>query len=159
MENWTDGNGIVNGKFIKDWVQSDEGMVDYSKCEFKRNVSNNEEYVIFDLGEYEYDPDVGQTTYRNGVDLARVVGAIQYDEPYKGMRYMTALEGDDYVRNFLYAFDDVTIDDFVLYFFHLLDGDIYISEINHHVFIKGKKPTEEEWQDAVEKFNSKRRKR
>ena len=35
------------------------------------------------------------------------------------------------------------------------DGDIYISETNHHVFVKGRKYTQEEWEDAVEKLSKK----
>ena len=154
MNTWPDGNAVVAAKTINEWLKSDEELVDYSKCEFKKNVSNNEDYIIFDLGEYEHDPDVRQTIYRNGVDLARVVGCICFDEPYKGMRYMTAIEGDDYLHTFLRAFRNVSIDDFVLYFCHLLDGDIYISEENHHVFVKGRRGTEEDWKEAADELNS-----
>ena len=155
MSTWPDGEAIVLGKPIKEWARSDEGMVDYSKCEFKRNVSNNDEYVIYDLGEYEFDPEVKETTYCNGVDLARVAGAVLYDKPYKGMNDYVAFNGDDYVRIFMHSFRDITTEDFVMYFCHILDGDIYISETNHHVFVKGRGYTQEEWEAAVDKLYSK----
>lgn len=156
MNTWVDGNAIIEGKTIREWAMSDNGLIDYEKCVFKHNVSNNDEYVIYDLGEYEYDPEVVQTTYCNGVDLARVAGSIRYNEPYKGMRYTTALNGDDYVRIFMNSFKGATIEDFVVYFFHLTEGDIYISETNHHVFVKGKNPTESVWKKAVDTLYQKR---
>ena len=79
------GEIVVNGKTLKDWLKSDEGLVNYKKCKFGHNVSNKKGIIIYDLGEYEFDAQVGEATYHNGVDLARVAGAIKYDEPYKGM--------------------------------------------------------------------------
>ena len=154
MGKWTDGDAIVAGKTIREWTKSDEGLVDYSKCEFKKNVSNNKEYMIFDLGEFEHDPEVRKTVYCNGVDLARVAGCVHYDEPYKGMSYYAAVNGDDYVRIFMHSFKEITIEDFVMYFFRMLGGDIYISETNHHVFVKGRDSSEEEWKNAVEELYS-----
>lgn len=149
----------VDGKKLKDWLKSDEGLVDYEKCEFGHNVSNTKGTIIFDLGEYEFDPKVGETTYCNGVDLARVAGAIKYGEAYKGMSLYTALNGDDYVRIFLNGFENPTINDFVIYFFQLLDGEIYISETNYHVFVKGRNWEEDEWKAAVRELYSRERKR
>ena len=152
------GEVEVSGKKLKDWLMSDEGLVDYEKCEFKRNVSNKKGRCIFDLGEYEFDSSVGVTTYHNGVDLARVAGAVMYDEPYYGMRMVTALNGDDYVRIFKNSFTDATLEDFVLYFFKLLDGEIYISETNYHVFVKGRSEcTDEEWKATVDELYSRSR--
>jgi len=147
---------VVNGKMVKDWMKSDEGLVDYSKCEFGKNVSNSEEFIIYDLGEYEYDPEVLQTVYCNGVDLARVAGCVKYGEQYNGMRYITAINGDDYVRIFFNTFEKATIQDFIIYFFQLLDGDIYISETNYRVFVRGRSYTEEEWKEAVDELMAKK---
>ena len=144
----------VDGKKLKDWLKSDEGLVNYKKCKFGVNVSNTKGTIIFDLGEYEYDPSVGETTYHNGVDLARVAGAIKYGVPYKGMSMYTALNGDDYVRIFYGSFEDATIMDFVVYFFQLVRGDIYISETNHHVFVKGYNCDQEEWKAVVDELYS-----
>ena len=59
--------------------------------------------------------------------------------------------GDDYARIFFNAFRDVTIKDFVLYFFKLLDGDIYVSHTSYKVYAKGRVPSgDEEWKAAVE---------
>lgn len=76
---------VVEGKKLKDWLKSDEGLVDYEKCEFGNNVSNKKGIIIYDLGEFEHDPDVKETTYFNGVDMARVIAALKYGTPYKGM--------------------------------------------------------------------------
>ena len=149
----------VEGKKLKDWLKSDEGLVKYEACEFGVNVSNTKGIVIFDMGEYEHDPDVGQTHYCNGVDLARVIGALKYGSPYKGMSMMTALEGDSYLRNFLYNFTEISIEDVIIYFFHLVDGDVYISETNYHVFVKGRTCSDEEWKAAVDNLYSRQRKR
>ncbi len=148
------GEIVVEGKPLKDWLKSDEGLVNYKKCKFGHNVSNKKGIIIYDLGEYEFDPQVGKTTYHNGVDLARVAGAINYDEPYKGMSIYVALNGDDYVRIFQESFKDTTIRDFVMYFLQLLDGEIYISETNYHVFAKGRTYEREEWKEAVEELYS-----
>lgn len=147
----------VEGRKIKYWLKSDEGLVDYSKCEVGENVSNNEDYMIYDMGEFEHDPDVLDTTYFNAVDMARVIGGWEYGDSYKGMSPYDAYEGDSYVRNFAYRYANLTVEDYVIYFFHLLDGDVYISETNYHVFVKGRKGTDEEWAAAVEKLKSKRR--
>lgn len=37
-------DAVVEGKKIKDWMKSDEGLVDYDKCEFRKNVSNTKEF-------------------------------------------------------------------------------------------------------------------
>lgn len=145
---------VVDGKRIKDWVKSDEDLVDYAKCEFLSNVSNTDGTVIYDLGEYEYDSKVEETRYCNGVDLARVAACVKYGEQYDGMRFVTAINGDDYVRIFYNSFRDATIQDFIIYFFRLLDGDIYISETNYRVYVKGRVGTEEEWKAAVEELYS-----
>lgn len=148
-------NNVVDGKKLSEWLKSDEGLVDYSKCKFRHNVSNSPDIVIFDLDEYEFDPDVGETTYHNGVDLARVAACVKYGSPYKGMSLVTALNGDDYVRIFFNNFVGATIQDFIIYFFRLLDGDIYISETNYHVFVKGRPAaTEEECKATVEKLSA-----
>ncbi len=149
---------IVNDKKLSEWLKSDEGLVDYSKCKFKRNVSNSPDIVIFDLDEYEFDTNVGKTIYHNGVDLARVAACVEYGSPYKGMSFSTALNGDDYVRIFFNNFVGATVQDFILYFFKLLDGDIYISETNYHVFVKGRPATtDEEWKAAAETLSDKYR--
>lgn len=150
-------NEVVDGKKIKDWMKSDEGLVDYKKCEFGKNVSNTEAFKIYDLGEYEYDPDVRQTVYCNGVDLARVAGCVKYGEKYDGMSLVTAFNGDDYVRIFFNSFENATIQDFIMHFFQVLDGDIYISETNYRVFVKGRSYTDEEWKEAVDKLKAKKR--
>ena len=147
----------VAGKKLKDWLKSDEGLVNYSKCKFLKNVSNTKDVIIIDLGEYEHDPTVGETTYCNGVDLARVAGCVRYSEPYKGMHPVTALNGDDYVRIFMHSFENISIEDFVIYFFRLLDGVIYISETNYHVFVKGRNGSDEEWKAAVDELYSRKR--
>jgi len=155
MANFEFANAVVDGKKISEWLKSDEGRVDYSKCEFGKNVCNSEDYIIYDLGEYEHNPRVMETHYHNGVDLARVAGCIKYSESYYGMSDITALNGDDYVNIFYESFRDITIRDFVIYFLRLLDGDVYISETNYHVFAKGRLPkTKEEWHDAVEELYS-----
>ena len=41
---------IVDGRPLREWLKSDEGMVDYDKLEFGHNVSNTEDYLIYDLG-------------------------------------------------------------------------------------------------------------
>ena len=148
---------VVDGKKLKDWLKSDEGMVNYEACEFRKNVSNTKGIVIFDLGEYEFDPDVGETRYCNGVDLARVLAVREYGVPYKGMSMVTALNGEDYVRIFYNTYRDVTIKDIVFGYFKLLDGDVYISETNYHVFVKGRIATDEEWQATVEELRSRAR--
>ena len=135
---------VVDGKKLKDWLKSDEGLVNYEACKFGKNVSNTKGIVIYDLGEYEYDPEVVVTRYCNGVDLARVLGAIKYGKPYKGMSLFTALNGDDYVRIFYNSYRDVTIKDIILGHACLLDGEVYISETNYHVFVKGRIGTQEE---------------
>jgi len=157
MEECKYADAIVDGKKIKDWMKSDEGLVDYEKCEFRKNVSNTKEFIIYDLGKYEYDPDVRQTVYCNGVDLARVAGCVKYGEQYDGMSIVTAFNGDDYVRIFFNTFENATIQDFIMYFFQVLDGDIYISETNYRVFVKGRSYTDEEWKEAVEKLTAKSR--
>lgn len=157
METFRYAEAVVDGKKIKDWLKSDEGLVNYEACEFRKNVSNTKGIVIYDLGEYEYDPEVGETTYCNGVDLARVLGAVKYGVPYKGMSLYTALNGDDYVRIFYHDFRDATIQDIILGHLRLLDGDIYISETNYHVFVKGRIGTEEEQIAAIEELRSRAR--
>lgn len=144
----------VEGKKIKDWLKSDEGLVDYEKCEFGKNVSKKKGIVIFDMGEYEHDPNVGDTTYFNGVDMARVIAGTKYGEPYKGMSMYYALEGDSYLRNFAMWYSELSVKDYVLYFFQLLDGDVYISETNYHVFVKGRTYEEDEWKAAVNELYS-----
>lgn len=156
MENFKYADVVVDSKKLSEWLKSDEGLVDYSKCEFGKNVCNSEEYAIYDLGEYEHDPTVAETRYHNGIDLARVAGCIEYGEPYYGMSPVTALNGDDYVRIFYNSFRDATIQDFVVYFFRIMDGDIYISETNYHVFLKGRFPnTQEEWSAVVDALYAK----
>lgn len=41
---------VIDGRPLKERLKSDEGLVDYSKCEFGADVSNNPKYRIFDLG-------------------------------------------------------------------------------------------------------------
>ena len=146
---------VIEGKTIKDWMKSDEGLVDYKKCKFRKNVSISDQFIIYDLGEYEFDSSVGETTWCNGVDLARVAACVKYGEPYGGMSLVTAINGDDYVRIFFHNFIGATIPEFILYFFRLLDGDIYISETNHHVFVKGRSGTDEEWDAAAKVLKAK----
>ena len=157
MAEYKYADAVVDGKKIKDWMKSDEGLVDYEKCEFRKNVSNTDKFIIYDLGEYEYDPDVRQTVYCNGVDLARVAACVRYGAQYDGMSLVTAFNGDDYVRIFFNTFENATIRDFIVYFFHLLDGDIYISETNYRVFVKGREGEEEEWKAVVEELYGRRR--
>lgn len=150
-------NYEVEGKKLKDYLKSDQGLVDYEKCEFGKNVSKQKGIIIYDMGEFEHDPEVAETTYFNGVDMARVVAGLKYGVPYKGMRLYDALEGDSYVRNFAMWYTELSVEDYVLYFFRLLDGDVYISETNYHVFVKGRTSEEEEWKEAVNKLLSHRR--
>lgn len=149
MLDFIDLQAVVDGKRIVDWLKSDEGLVDYKKCELGKNVSNTKGIIIFDLGEFEHDPDVRETRYCNGVDLARVAGVVQYGVPYKGMSMKTAFDGDDYVRIFYNSFANPTIQEFIMYFYRIIGEDIYISETNHHVFVKGRSSTDEEWKAAV----------
>ncbi|MBQ7926766.1 MAG: hypothetical protein IJ335_10810 [Lachnospiraceae bacterium] len=160
MKGYEYADCIADGKQIRDWVQSDQGMVDYEKSKFGVNVSKVKDYVIFDLGDYEYDDSVNVTKYHNGLDLSRVAGCIKYNTPYGGMKLITAINGDDYVRVFYGSFEEATIQDFVLYFLQLLDGDIYISDYNYRVYAKGRKPSgQEEWEAAVHALYEKCRKR
>lgn len=155
MEKFEYADIVVDGKKLSEWLKSDEDLVDYSKCKFGKNVSKSENIAIYDLGKFEYDPTVAKTRYHNGIDLARVAGCIKYNACYYGMSLVTALNGDDYVRIFYNSFTDITIKDFVLYFFRILDGDIYISDTNYHVFVKGRFcDTEEEWHAAVDELYS-----
>lgn len=147
---------IVDGKPVKEWLQSDEGLVDYEKAGLLKNISASKEFIIGDLGEYYIDPSVGLTTWRNGVDLARVVACLKFKVPYNKMRFTTAMEGDDYVRSFFYGYPKAGIEDFIVYFFQLIDGDIYISETTHHVYVKGRNPNEEQWKAAVDVLATKR---
>ena len=150
MESTLDLNIVVDGKALSEWVMSDNGLVDYSKLRFGYNVSNTKGRVIFDLGEYEFDPDVRKTVYRNGVDLARVAACARYSAAYKGMHPKTAIDGWDHMMSFLGGYKGATIDEYVLYFFEILDGDIYISETCHHVFVSGRAcRSQEEWTAAV----------
>lgn len=159
MEDFRYADVVVDGKKMSEWLKSDENLVDYSKCKFGSDVSNSDAYVIYDLGEYEYDPTVVKTRYHNGVDLARVAGCIKYWKSYYGMSLITAMNGDDYVRIFYNTFADATIQDFVVYFFRIVDGDIYVSETNYHVFVKGRLcDTQEEWAAAVDALYAKERK-
>lgn len=153
------GSGLdvmIDGKMLKDWLKSDEGMVDYSKCETGVDVSNNPEYRIYDIGGFVHDPSVMETRYHNGVDLARVAGvATSYrDEGYDDISVSTAMDGDLSVQIFFNSLKDATIQDFVYRYFHIIDGDIYISETNHRVFIKGRKGTDEEIEKFIDDFNS-----
>ena len=149
-------NDVVDGKTLSEWVMSDHGLVDYSKLKFGHNVSNTKGRVIFDLGEYEFDPDVRETVYQNGVDLARVAACARYHTEYKGMRFKTAIDGWDHMMSFLHGYRNATISDYVIYFFQILDGDIYISETCHHVFVSGRACTsQEEWAAAVDEMGKK----
>ena len=149
-------NTIVEGKSLREWLKTDNGLVDYDKCEFGADVSNNSEWRIFDLGKFYHDPSVMKTRYHNGVDLARVAGvATSYrDEEYDNLSYKSALDGDDYVTIFFNQIENATIADFVFRFFHIIDGDIYISETCERVFVKGRRGSEEELMRFVESFNS-----
>ena len=109
-------NDVVDGKTLSEWVMSDHGLVDYSKLKFGHNVSNTKGRVIFDLGEYEFDPDVRETVYQNGVDLARVAACARYHTEYKGMRFKTAIDGWDHMMSFLHGYRNATISDYVIYF-------------------------------------------
>lgn len=147
---------VINGKKLKDWLKSDEGRVDYSKCEAGMNVSNSDEYSIYDLGAFYHDPSVRETWYHNGVDLVRVAGvAISiHDEYYDTISEFSVLEGYDYARLFFSHLKNATIQDFVYYFFRLLDGEIYISETNCRVYVKGRKGTQEEIEAFVSDYQS-----
>ncbi len=47
-----------------------------------------------------------------------------------------------------------------MYFLQLLDGDIYISDYNYRVYVKGRKPSgQEEWEAAVHALYQKSRRR
>ncbi|MCR5509463.1 MAG: hypothetical protein K6F54_00695 [Lachnospiraceae bacterium] len=149
---------IVDGRPLREWLKSDEGMVDYDKLEFGHNVSNTEDYLIYDLGMFYHDSSVGETRYHNGVDLARVA-AVNVMGAYRPIEYDTvdlysALEGDDYTRIFFNSVRNATIADFIFRFFKIIDGDLYISETCHHVFIKGRFGTSEERKAFVENYNS-----
>lgn len=96
-----------------------------------------------------------ETRYHNGVDLTRVAGiATSYsDEDYDTIRNTTTLDGDLSVQIFFGQMRNSTIQDFVYLFFHVIDGDIYISETNHRVFVKGRTGTEEEIIAFVNDYN------
>ena len=142
-------NVIIEGQKLTDLLQSDEGMVDYSNCEFGKNVSTTKEYVIYHLGEYEYDSSV-KPIYYNGLDLSRIAACSKYHTPYGGMRLFTALEGDDYMRIFFNCYVGATIEEYIFYFFSLIDGDMYISKTNYHVYVKGRIGTKEEREKVIE---------
>lgn len=149
-------NTVVDGKKIGEWLKSDEGLVAYDKCEFGANVSNSSEWIIYDLGMFYYDPFVAETRYHNGIDLARVAGvATSYrDESYDELSYKSAIDGDDYVTIFFNSVRDASIKDFIFRFFHVIEGDIYISETCNRVFVKGKKGTEDELANFIESYKS-----
>ncbi len=150
MENFKFADVIVEGKRIADYVKSDEGLVDYSIDEFLVNVSSSDEFIIYDLGEYLHDSRVGKTTYYEGLDLARVTACAQFHTTYHKMSFVTAMEGDDYTRVFFQSFRKPTIEDYIFYYFHLLDGDLYISNHNYHVYVKGRIGTEEERKETLD---------
>lgn len=154
MSEFKYANVTIDGHKLIDLLQSDKGMVDYSNCEFGKNVSTTKEYVIFHLGEYEYDSSV-RPIYHNGLDLSRIAACSKFHTPYGGMRLTTALEGDDYMRIFFNAYLGATIQDFIFYFFSLIDGDMYISETNYHVYVKGRIGTEEEREKFIEILSEK----
>ena len=148
---------VVDGKPLREWLKSDEGLVDYDRLECGRNVSNTESFIIYDLGLFCHDPDVGETHYHNGVDLARVTALIVMGA-YRDMSYDTvdlyaALEGDDYTRIFFNSVDNAMIADYVFRFYKLIDGDVYISDDCHHVFIKGRAGSSEERQAFANALN------
>ncbi|MBQ9143308.1 MAG: hypothetical protein IJX63_16195, partial [Lachnospiraceae bacterium] len=89
---------------------------------------------------------------------ARVAAVAEFDAPYDDVSPSEALEGDDFVRLFFDAFMNPTIQEFIMYFFHYMGVDIYISETCYRVFLKVRKCTEEEWKVAVEALYSKQRK-
>lgn len=148
----------VDGKKLKDWLQSDEGLVDYSKTKARKNVSNTKGIVIYDLGDYVFDTDVRPQYYCNGVDLSKVAAVARYEVSYDGMSLKTALDGDDHARVFVNSFENPTVEDFVIYFFQLLEGDVYISETSYRVYVKGRIPADEaEWKAAVDELYSRNR--
>ena len=144
----------IEGRKLTDYLESDEGLVDYSKSEFGKNVSNTKEYVIFDLGEYEYDSTV-KPIYYNGLDLSRIAACSRYHTPYGGMRLFTALEGDDHMRIFFNSYVGATIQEFIFAFFSLIDGDMYISESSYHVYVKGRIGTKEEREEVIKVMTEK----
>ncbi len=143
---------IVEGKPLGEWLQDDSGMVNYENKKFGRNVSLQKDLVIYDLGQFWYDPGVMETRYQNGVDLARVAACFYYGVPYHEVDDFEAINGDDLVRIFFNALEDVTMADFNLNFFKLLDGEIYISKNSHKVYVKGRIGTDEERQAAIDDY-------
>lgn len=145
-------NVVVDGKPLGEWLKEDAGMVNYEKNEFGHNVSTNPDYVIYDLGKFLYDPSVRETRYQNGVDLARVAASVHYWVPYHEVDDFEAINGDDLVRIFFNALEDVTVTDFILNFFKILDGEIYISKENFKVYVKGRIGSDEERKAVIDDY-------
>jgi len=148
---------VVNGRKLVDWLMSDEGLVDYEKSEFGHNISNTEEWIIYDMGGYWFDPGVRDTIYEHGIDMARLAGAKYNYEPYDDMAAITPYDGYDVIKIFLGSFDKATVKDYILYHYKLIDGYAYISETSHHVYVKGRVGSKEEREAAYADLSSRYR--
>ena len=152
-------NVVVDGKPLGEWLKDDAGMVNYEMDKFGHNVSTNPDYVIYDLGKFLYDPSVRETRYQNGVDLARVAASVHYWVPYHEVDDFEAINGDDLVRIFFNALEDVTVTDFNLNFFKLLDAEIYISKENFKVYVKGRIGSDEEREKVIADYERRLRRK
>lgn len=146
----------IQGKKIIDYLIDDTNYIDKekrAKNEIFSNISNDENTIVWDIGPFWYNPSVVETTYFNGVDLARVIGSAEFGVPFNEVNDYEALEGDDYFRSYLHAAKSFSIESFVLYEYKLLDGNIYISKENLHVHISGRMAKDQdEWNEAVKKY-------
>ena len=146
----------LEDKYLVDYLIDDEQYIDPEKRDKKElflNISKNKDLVIYDLGPFWHDPSVNETTYINGVDLARVMGCLVFGRGYFLLDDYQALEGDDYFRIFLHSIKEFSIEKFVMYEFKLLNGNVYISKGDLNVHVSGRQAKDEaEWKEYVEKY-------
>lgn len=93
-------NIIIEGKSLAEWMKPDLDFIDYNNTTFFANVSTDNTFTVYYLGQYEYDPDVKDTTYHNGLDLARIAACSECHAPYNNMFADYPLTGDSLVRIF-----------------------------------------------------------
>lgn len=153
-EIFPDDTYVINGKPLSEWLKDDDGKVDYSRAEFGKNISNTKGYVVFDMGEFVVDPEVC-TDYVNGVDMIRLAGAAYNADPYDDrMDMITPYDGEDVYRIFMLGMENPTLEDFILNFFKLINGNVYISRTTRHVYVTGNIGPEDAWNRAVDTFRS-----
>lgn len=130
-------NIIIEGKSIAEWMKPDLDFIDYSNTTFFANVSTDKAFTVYYLGQYEYDPDVKDTTYHNGLDLARIAACSECHAPYNNMFADYPLTGDSLVRIFFNHYPNANIADYIERFFNLGDGDVFIGR-NLGIYVIGR---------------------